>query len=101
MTPRSKAPQVQKRMDATMENPLKKKQRSVPPFTPMLKNTWKGKDVATQSTPKVNPLNPRGQTYQKMKSNFKTSVKIDLPEEAQRMAAYVFHPDKDFGYFHF
>jgi hypothetical protein len=34
-----------------------------------------------------------------MKSNFKTSVKIDLPEEALRMAAYVFHPDKDLGYF--
>ena len=67
MSPRSKAPQVQKRMDATMENPLKKKQCLVPSFTPKSKSTLKGKDMATQSTPKVNPLNPCGQTYPKVR----------------------------------
>jgi hypothetical protein len=67
MSPRSRAPPVQKRMDATMENPLKKKQRSVPPLTPKLNSTLRGKEVATQSTPKVNPLNPCGQTHQKVR----------------------------------
>ena len=48
----NKTPQVKKRMEPTMENPLKKKQRSVS-FTPKSKSTLKVKEGATQNTPKV------------------------------------------------
>jgi hypothetical protein len=64
-SPPNKTPQVQKRMEPTMENPLKKKQRSVP-STPKSKSTLKVKEGATQNTPKVTPPTTCGQTKQKV-----------------------------------